>query len=116
MPSRRSNEGPKNSLGQPIKSLAGGVVKDHADNTARGFAYDGGYMTPSGLPPAEDRNANFEPPGDFSLGSVKSPTDGSRHLIPDFDPLSFNFDSDIVRLNKRSPVVIYSTSLDMARI
>ena len=33
---------------------------------------------------------------------------------PGFDPLSFNFDTDISRLNGQSPIVTYSTSLNLA--
>jgi feruloyl esterase len=32
---------------------------------------------------------------------------------PSFDPLTFNFDADISRFNNASPVVTYSTSLDL---
>src|SRR5450432_3745750 len=64
---KKISDGPRSSLGQRIKSAAGGVVKDHADNTARGYAYDGGYMTPSGLPPRKIGTPTSTP-GDFRLG------------------------------------------------
>ena len=108
-----ANEGPKNSLGHPIKSPAGGVVKDHADNTVRGYAYDGGYMTPSGIPPRKIGTPTSTP-GDFGLGLGQIPYGWISPPDPGFDPLSFNFDTDIARLNDRSPVVTYSTSLDIA--
>ena len=111
---KRINEGPKNSLGHPIKSPAGGVVKDHADNTARGYAYDGGYMTPSGLPPRKIGTPTSTP-GDFHLGLGQIPYGWISPPDPGFDPLSFNFDTDIARLNNRSPVVTYSTSLDISK-
>jgi pimeloyl-ACP methyl ester carboxylesterase len=109
---KKINEGPKNSAGQPIKSLAGGVVKDHADNTARGFVYDGGYMTPTGLPPRKIGTPTTAP-GDFDLGLGQIPYGWISPPDPEFDPLSFNFDTDMARLNKNSPIVTYSTSLNI---
>jgi feruloyl esterase len=110
---KRINEGPKDSQGSPIKSAAGGVVKDHSDNTVRGYAYDGGYMVASGLP-SRKIGTPTSPPADFFMGLGQVPYGWISPPAPDFDPLSFNFDTDIVRLNKRSPVVTYSTSLDLA--
>jgi hypothetical protein len=110
---KRINEGPKNSQGYPIKSPAGGVVKDHSDNTVRGYAYDGGYMAPSGLP-SRKIGTPTSPPTDFPMGLGQIPYGWISPAAPDFDPLGFNFDTDIARLNKRSPVVTYSTSLDLA--
>jgi pimeloyl-ACP methyl ester carboxylesterase len=106
-------EGPRNSLGHVIKSPAGGVVKDHADNTVRGYAYDGGYMTPSGIPPRKIGTPT-SPPGDFLLGLGQIPYAWISPADPSFDPLNFNFDTDIIRLNSQSPVVTYSTSLNLA--
>jgi hypothetical protein len=69
---KKVKEGPRNSLGHTIKSPAGGVVKDHADNTVRGYAYDGGYMTSSGIP---SRRIGTPPstPGDFLCLPVRLP-------------------------------------------
>jgi len=110
---KKINEGPRNSLGQPIKSPAGGVVEDHADNTVRGYGYDGGYMRPSGLPPRKIGTPT-SPPGDFFLGLGQIPYGWISPADPKFDPLTFNFDTDIARLNDQSPVVTYSTSLNIA--
>lgn len=106
-------EGPRNSLGQAIKSPSGGVVKDHADNTVRGYAYDGGYMAPSGIPPRKIGTPT-SPPGDFLLGLGQMPYAWISPADPGFDPLNFNFDTDITRLNAQSPIVTYSTSLNLA--
>jgi len=108
---KKINEGPRDSLGRRIKSLAGGVVKDHADNTVRGYAFDGGYMTPSGLPPRKIGTPTSAP-GDFNLGLGQIPYAWISPPEPGFDPLSFNFDTDTSRLNNWSPVVTFSTSLD----
>jgi pimeloyl-ACP methyl ester carboxylesterase len=110
---KKINEGPRNSLGHTIKSPAGGVVKDHADNTVRGYAYDGGYMTPSGIPPRKI-GTQTSTPGDFLLGLGQIPYGWISPPDPSFDPLIFNFDTDIPRLNSQSPIVTYSTSLNLA--
>jgi pimeloyl-ACP methyl ester carboxylesterase len=109
---KKINEGPRNSVGHPVQSPAGGMVKDHADNTVRGYVYDGGYMTPSGLPPRRIGTPTSTP-GDFSLGLGQMPYGWISPPDPSFDPLSFNFDTDIDRLNNQSPVVTYSTSLNI---
>jgi Tannase and feruloyl esterase len=110
---KKINEGPRDSLGQPVKSPAGGTVNDHADNTVRGYLYDGGYMTPSGIPPRKIGTPT-SPPGDFFLGLGQMPYGWISPPDPSFDPLTFNFDTDMARLNAKSPVVTYSTSLNIA--
>ena len=110
---KKINEGARNSLGLPIKSPAGGVVRDHADNTVRGYAYDGGYMTPSGIPQRKIGTPTSAP-GDFFLGLGQIPYGWISPPDPSFDPLSFNFDTDMARLNSQSPIVTYSTSLNIA--
>jgi feruloyl esterase len=109
---KKISDGPRNSLGQRIKSAAGGVVKAHVDNTVRGYAFDGSYMTPSGLPPRKIGTPTSAP-GDFNLGLGQMPYGWISPPDPRFDPLSFDFDTDTSRLNKWSPVVTYSTSLDI---
>jgi feruloyl esterase len=110
---KKINEGPRDSLGHTVKSPAGGVVKDHADNTARGYAYDGGYMTPSGIP-SRKIGTPTSTPGDFFSGLGQIPYGWISPPDPSFDPLSFDFDTDIPRLNSQSPIVTYSTSLNIA--
>jgi feruloyl esterase len=111
---KKIHEGPKDSLGRLIKSPAGAVVKDHADNTVRGYAYDGAFMTPAGIPPRKIGTPTSSP-GDFRLGLGQIPYGWLMPPDPSFDPLSFNFDTDISRLNSTSPVVTYSTSLDLKK-
>ena len=110
---KKIKEGPRNSLGHAIRSPAGGVLKDHADNTVRGYAYDGGYMTPAGIP-ARKIGTPTSPPGDFLLGLGQIPYAWISPADPSFDPLNFNFDTDITRLNGQSPIVTSSTSLNLA--
>jgi pimeloyl-ACP methyl ester carboxylesterase len=109
---KKISDGPRSSLGQRIKSAAGGVVKAYADNTVRGYAFDGGYMTSSGLPPRKIGTPTSAP-GDFDLALGQMPYGWISPPDPSFDPLSFDFDTDTSRLNKWSPVVTFSTSLDI---
>jgi feruloyl esterase len=44
------HQGPRNSIGERIKAPAGAAARDVADNTAFGYAYDGGFMAPAGIP------------------------------------------------------------------
>jgi len=111
---KKINQGPRNSLGQTVGSLAGAVIKDHADNSARGYVYDGGYMAHSGLPPRKI-GTPVSTPGDFLLALGQFPYAWISPPDPSFNPLRFNFDTDVTRLNKQSPVVTYSTSLDIAK-
>jgi Tannase and feruloyl esterase len=111
---KKIHEGPRDSLGRPVKSPAGAVAKDHADNTVRGYPYDGAFMTAAGVPPRRIGTPT-SPPGDFLLGLGQIPYGWLLPADPSFDPLSFNFDTDVSRLNSASPVVTYSTSLDLKR-
>jgi pimeloyl-ACP methyl ester carboxylesterase len=109
---KKISDGPRNSRGQRIRSPAGGVGNAHADNTVRGYAFDGASMTPSGLPPRKIGTPTSAP-GDFDLGLGQMPYAWISPPDPGFDPLSFDFDRDTSRLNARSPVVAFSTSLDL---
>ena len=109
---KRINQGPRNSAGQTIKALAGAVVKHHPDNTAVGYAYDGGFMAPSGIP-SRKIGTPTSTPGDLALGLGQIPYLWISPPDPSFDPLSFNFDTDVARLTKESPLVTYSTSTDI---
>ncbi len=109
---KKISDGPRDSRGQRIKSPAGGVGNAHADNTVRGYAFDGASMTTSGLPPRKIGTPTSAP-GDFDLGLGQMPYAWISPPNPGFDPLSFDFDRDTSRLNARSPVVTFSTSLNL---
>ena len=91
-----------------------GGVRNFADNTVFGYAYDGGFMAPAGIP-AGKIGTPTTAPVDYRLGlrsfsySWLSPPD------PAFNPLSFDFDKDIARLNSNTPRVSYSTSTDISK-
>ena len=107
---QKDQEGPKNSLGHAIRLPAGAALKDHADNTVRGYAYDGGYMTPAGIP-ARKIGTPTSPPGDFLLGLGQISYAWISPADPSFDPLNFNFDTDITVKRRVCWIVTSSTSL-----
>jgi feruloyl esterase len=108
------HQGPRNSLGEPIKAPAGAEARDYADNTAFGYAYDGGFMEPAGIP-SRKIGTPTSTPGDFRLGLGFIPYIWLTPPEPDFNPLRFDFDKDIARLNKTTPLVSYSISTDVSK-
>jgi feruloyl esterase len=88
------------------------VAHDDVDNTVFGYLYDGGFMAPTGIP-SRKIGTPTTPPGDYSLGLGQLPYIWIQPPDPSFDPLTFNFNSDLDRLNKDSVLVTYSTSLDI---
>jgi hypothetical protein len=78
---QKIHQGPRNSLGEWIRAPAGPEVGDHADNTAFGYAYDGGFMSPSG--PATDE---FDTPlvawGKQGIASERVIASGTRFTSP----------------------------------
>jgi Tannase and feruloyl esterase len=106
--------GPSNSLGESIKAPASMAVRDHADNTAFGYPYDGGFMAPTGIP-SRKIGTPISPPGDFTLGLGQIPYVWMSPANPSFAPLSFDFDKDVANLNTNTPLVSYSASTDISR-
>ena len=108
------NEGPRSSRGQTIKAPAGAVAHDHVDNTVFGYQYDGGFMAPTGIP-SRKIGTPTTTPGDYALGLGQLPYIWIQPPDPSFDPLAFNFNSDLNKLNTDSALVTYSTSLDIKK-
>jgi feruloyl esterase len=71
-------------------------------------------MAPTGIP-SRKIGTPTTPPGDYtqSLGTV--PYIWIQPPDPSFDFLTFNFNSDLDKLNKKSVLVTYSTSLDIEK-
>jgi feruloyl esterase len=111
---KKINHGPRNSLGQPVKAPAATAAREHADNTVFGYAYDGGFMAPTGIPSRKIGTA-ATPPGDFALGLGQIPYIWLSPPNPGADPLQFDFDKDIGNLNKSTPLVTYSASTDLTK-
>lgn len=108
------NQGARNSAGQMLRVPAGATAHDHADNTILGYPYDGGYLLPTGLV-GRKIGTPTSPPSDFALGLAMIPYAWLSPPNPSFDPLTFNFDSDVAGLNATIPTVTYSTSLDISQ-
>ena len=109
-----TNIGPRPSGGAPVAAPAGAVAEDHVTNIAQGYAWDGGWMTTVGIP-SRKIGSPTRVPGDFSLGVG---TFGYAFLSPaqpTYYTLNFNFDTDQGMLSKKTPIVTYSTSLDIRR-
>ena len=112
------NQGPRTTAagGPTVKAPAGAVADNHADNTAVGYAYDGGYMTTVGIP-ARKIGTPTTVPGDFALGvgtfgyGYFFPADPTYYSL-DFD---FNSPADLAMLSPSTPLVTYSTSLDISK-
>lgn len=111
---KKTNIGPRTSSGQLIAAPAGAVAENPVSNIAQGYAWDGGWMATSGIPSRKIGTATTVP-GDFSLGVG---TFGYAFLSPaqpTYYTLNFNFDTDLGMLSKSTPIVTYSTSLDIDR-
>jgi Tannase and feruloyl esterase len=108
------NQGPRTSTGQTVAAPAGAVAEDHANNIAQGYAYDGGFMTPNGIP-TRKIGTPTSTPGDYSLGVGQF--DFLTLFPPNltFDPLTFSFTADLDMLNPNTPEVTASTSLDISK-
>ena len=105
------SQGPRNSAGGTIQAPAGAVAPDHVDNTVLGYAYDGGWMTTVGIP-SRDIGSSTSPPG--NEGQVNQlPYGWISPPHPAFDPLSFNFNTELGILTTATPKIQYSTSLDI---
>jgi hypothetical protein len=111
---KKINQGPRDALGQPIKAPAATAVRDHGNTTVHGYAYDGGFMAPSGIP-ARKIGTPTTPPGDFVLGLGQIPYIWLSPPNPGADPLRFDFDKDMGNLNKSTPLVTFSASTDLAK-
>jgi feruloyl esterase len=111
---KKINQGPRNTLGQPIKAPASMAARDHADNTVVGYAYDSGFMAATGIP-SRKIGTPTTPPGDFTLGLGQIPYIWLSPPNPGADPLRFDFDKDIGSLNKDTPMVTFSASTDISR-
>ncbi|HEX7199088.1 MAG TPA: tannase/feruloyl esterase family alpha/beta hydrolase, partial [Dongiaceae bacterium] len=111
---KKINQGPRNALGEPLRAPAGAAAREHADNTILGYAYDAGFMAPTGIP-SRKIGTPTSPPGDLVQGLSQIPYLWLSPASPSFDPLDFDFNKDSARLNSGTPLVTYSTSLDISK-
>ena len=71
-------------------------------------------MSPAGIP-SRKIGAATTAPGDFAQGLGQIPFIWMSPPNPSFKPLDFDFDKDTANLNTSTPLVTYSTSLDIAK-
>jgi len=111
---KSTNIGPRTSSGRPIVAPAGTVAHDHVTAISQGYQWDGGWMATTGIPTRKIGSPTGVP-GDFALGVG---TFGYAFLSPanpTYYTLNFNFDTDLDLLSKSTPIVTFSTSLDIKR-
>ena len=108
------HRGPRTSRGQTVVAPAGAVAPDHVTSIARGYAWDGGWMSTAGIP-LRKIGSPTRPPGAFDPGgsefgyALVSPPQPTLHA------LDFNFDTDLGMLSHETPLVTFSTSADIRR-
>jgi len=116
------NLGPR-SNGALVLAPSGALAPDPVSNVAQGYAYDGGWMTPPGIPTRKIGSSSpTSLPGDFGLGVGRA---GFTYFTPpcptcvtldfDFDTLTLTQGSNVYTLNAQSPYVSASTSLDISK-
>jgi tannase/feruloyl esterase len=118
----RINEGPR-SNGGLVHAPAGATAFDPVSNVSQGYQYDGGWMATTGIPSRKiGTSSPTSLPGDFSLGvgtfgylflSPKCPT--CYTLDFNFSTLTLTQSGSTYGLAPYTPVVNYSTSLDISR-
>jgi Tannase and feruloyl esterase len=107
------NQGARASNGAVIHAPAGAVAKNHVDNIVFGYAYDGGFFSTVGIPSRNIGSPTSPPGNEGQVAQVPYLSLSPPNLA--FDPLSFNFDTDLGMLTKATPKIEYSTSLDISK-
>ena len=108
------HQGPRTSRGQTVAAPAGAVAPDHVTNITQGYAWDGGWMTTVSIP-FRKIGGPTSPPGDFALGGGQFGYAFLSPPQPTIHPLDFNFYTDLGMLSQETPVVTFSTSVDIRR-
>ena len=108
------HDGAHTTSGAPIYAPAGAFDPDHVLNAVQGYAYDGGYMTTVGVP---NRNVGTatSPPVFYISGASEFPYAFLSPPNPTFPWPNFNLNTDTGLLATSSPIITYSTSLDISK-
>jgi feruloyl esterase len=116
------NRGPR-SNGSLVTAPAGATAPDPVSNVSQGYQYDGGWMATTGIPSRKIGTSSPNSlPGDFSLGvgtfgylflSPKCPT--CYTLEFNFNSMTLTQSGSTYALAPYTPVVNYSTSLDISQ-
>ena len=103
---KRINTGPLNSSGQPVPN----PFKPDGTMLA-GYAYDGGFMSPTSGIPSRNIGTATSKPGNLAFAAVQIPYMWMSPPNPSFVPLTLNYDSDMALMSANSPMVANSTDL-----
>jgi len=95
-------EGPRTSSGRRIVSPDGTLLSS--------YPFDGGFMQPQGIP-ARDIGTPTSPPGNILLGTGQLPLFWFTVPDPAFNPLTFNYDTDMPLVTRKSPVINKRTDI-----
>ncbi len=95
-------QGPRTSQGARIVSPDGTLLS--------GYPFDGGFMQPSGIP-TRDIGTPTTPPGNIGLGTGQLPLFWFTAPNSTFNPLTFNYNTDISLVTAKSPAVNKSTDI-----
>jgi feruloyl esterase len=95
-------QGPRTSQGRQIVSPDGTLLS--------GYPFDGGFMQPSGIP-TRDIGTATSPPGNIGLGTGQLPLFWFTVPNPNFNPLTFNYNTNIDLVTAKSSAVNDSTDI-----
>jgi feruloyl esterase len=95
-------QGPRTSKGNQIISPDGTLLS--------GYPFDGGFMQPSGIP-TRDIGTAISPPGNIGLGTGQLSLFWFTVPDPTFNPLTFNYDTNIPLVTASSPAINKSTDI-----
>jgi hypothetical protein len=107
------NRGPRVN-GAAVDAIAGAVATPHATTKVQGYPYDGGYMTPSGIPGRKIGSSPTSAPSDYALGGSQFPFAWISPPQPSLNALDFDFNTDLGELTLSNPVITYSTNTNIA--
>jgi feruloyl esterase len=118
----RINQGPR-SNGSLVRAPAGATAPNPVSNVSQGYQYDGGWMATTGIPSRKiGTSSPTSLPGDFSLGVgtfgylFLSPTCPTCYTLDfNFNTLTLTQSGSTYALAPYTPVVNYSTSLDISQ-
>ena len=95
-------QGPRTSSDKRIVSPDGTLLS--------GYPFDGGFMQASGIP-TRDIGTDTRPPGNIGLGTGQLPLFWFTVPNHTYNPLKFNYDTDIGLVTAHSPAVNNSTNI-----
>ncbi len=98
------------SIAQGARTSAGAQIVSPDGTLVSGYPFDGGFMQPSGIP-TRDIGTATSPPGNIGLGTGQLPLFWFTVPNPNFNPLTFNYNTNIDLVTAKSPAVNDSTDI-----